>query len=101
MACVVGVVVPVPVLSRSGDEDDELDDAAEAEEEDAEEEVLRERGRVGRRWWCMRWEAVGQRGRVEVGGEEVGGVRVPMLLLLPLRERLLKLEGDPDPRAGW
>jgi hypothetical protein len=49
----------------------------------------------------MRWEAVGQRGRVEVGGEEVGGVRVPMLLLLPLRERLLKLEGDPDPRAGW
>jgi hypothetical protein len=99
MACLVVVVVPVPVISMSGDEDDELDDAAEAEEEDAEEEVLRERGRVGRRWWCMRWEAVGQRGRVEVGGEEVGGVRVPVLLPPPLRERLLKLAGDP--REKW
>lgn len=86
----------VPVISMSGDgEELELDDAEP--EPEPEEEVLRERGRVGRRWWCMRWEAVGQRGRVEVGGEEVGGVRVPVLLL-PL-ERLLKLEGDP--RAGW
>ncbi len=44
------------------------------DEEEA-DEVLRERGRVGRAWWWMRWVGVGQRlagGEGVEGGEEDG-----------------------------
>lgn len=89
---VLGLVL-VLVLAISMSAGDDVDEEADEREEVV--EVLRERGRVGRRW-CMRWEAVGQRGRVDVGGEEVGGVRVPLLLLPP--EMLLRLAGEREPR---
>jgi hypothetical protein len=76
----------------------------EEEEEEAElveemEEVLRERGRMGRRWW-MRWERVGQRGRVVVEEESgelpaegnVGPGLLALLLLVVGLGRLLREE---------
>jgi hypothetical protein len=72
---------PISMSPRAGADDDEADAEEPAEEA---EEVLRERGRVGRRW--MRWLAEGQRGRAEVGGLEVGVVlRLELVLLLRLR----------------
>ena len=63
-----------------------------AEAEDELVPVLRDRGRVGRR--VMRWEVVGQRGRVEVGGLLLG-VLLPLLLLLELAMLLrLRLPGE-------
>lgn len=98
------VAVEVPVISTSPRR------VPDPEEEDEEvEETLRERGRVGRRAWCRRWEAVGQWG---VWGLAEGLLvrllaRLPERLVLALRMRpglvvgLGKLLSEEKLRPLW